>query len=117
VKRSTVKLKVPWISHRKVKVLVVVIDVPVTPAPEMIGESWERSMTRGYIVTRAREATPLGFVASVREKCVVPFAERAATASWWTIEKVGVVPACAAVGHVTVARQRSTRLPSCGCAF
>ena len=76
------KRKVPLISHRRVKVLVVVSSAPVTPAPETMGESCERSITLGYIVTRAFEATPLGLIANVREKCVVPLAESEATASW-----------------------------------
>ena len=43
-------------------------------------------------------------------KCVVPRAERVASAFWWTTLKCGVVLAPEAEGHVTVARLRSTTL-------
>ena len=67
-------------------------------------------MTRGKIVTRAREEVLAGDVDSVSAKCEVPLAVTVATASWCRSVKEGVVPARAAVGHAIVARQRSTTL-------
>ena len=43
-------------------------------------------------------------------KCEVPRDERTAKESWCTSAKVAVGVACAAEGHVTVARLRSTTL-------
>jgi len=72
-----------------------------------IGANWERSMTRGYMETRAREYAP---VVSVIEKCDVPLDETVATASWCSKVKEAVASARATVGHAIVARQRSTTL-------
>jgi hypothetical protein len=105
-----VNVKVPFVSHFNVKVLVVPSAFCVVPIPATMGASWDRSIIRGKIVTRARDEVPWGDVESVMAKCEVPLAETVATASWWRSVKEGVVAACAAVGHAIVARQRSTTL-------
>jgi hypothetical protein len=80
------------------------------PAPSTMGVIWERSTILGKSEIFTLALRWGAGSSNVTRSRAVPRLESVAQASWCKTPKDDVVPACAAEGHVTVARLRSTTL-------
>jgi hypothetical protein len=93
-----------------VKFPVVAVDGLVSPAPLTMGRSCDLATRRGYIETWAVMSLPGFFRLRVVAKRAELREDSCTTGFWCTKENEGVDSACAAEGHVTAARLRSTTL-------
>jgi hypothetical protein len=110
VKSPIVSDTVRCAAHSKATGAVLATADAGEPAPSMMGDSCERVRIRGKsdtLTTAFRWGE--GSSKETRSRAV-PRDERVTHASWCRTLNDVVVRACAAEGHVTVARQRSTTL-------